>query len=138
MEYTAADPADNQSFHMWLDGERRPSQDGIVFDADNAQYRNLTYPIGVRKPWDIDNLLEHANGPRSLFWTDETTLANSKFFTGFAPTRLTENWDEHLWGLFSESMDAAQTFIQPELDNILELWNDSREGPNANPIPKSP
>jgi hypothetical protein len=118
LKYTAAASPDDQTFHMWLDGVRLEGQDigsgEVAFGPTNAQYRNETYPIGVRKPWSggagaWSTLLDRARGPRSLFWTDEETLGDSKFFASYAPIL---RHDQHHWGLFSEGMDAAQTFVQ--------------------------
>jgi len=128
IKYTAPDPLDSQTFHMWLDGNQLSGQDigdgEIPFSATNASYRDVAYPVGQRKPWEY-RLGTGLNGPRSLFWTDGTTLGTSKFFTSYSPML---GQDSSFWGLFSEGLDYAQEFVQPELDAILELYNNSREG----------
>ena len=126
------DPAGDQTFYTWFDAdpdnpEPMTEQGGEDFDAGNAAYRNIAYPCGVQEPWDYSFTYNRAqgHGPKSLFWTDEDTLDDSKFFTAYAPLA---RQDQHLWGLFGESIDFAQQFIQPELDAILELWDNSKEG----------
>jgi len=88
IKYTAPDPLDSQTFHMWLDGNQLSGQDigdgEIPFSATNASYRDVAYPVGQRKPWEY-RLGTGLNGPRSLFWTDGTTLGTSKFFTSYSP-----------------------------------------------------
>lgn len=114
-------------FYWYLDGELNYGGDG---DSQvDAAFRNDRFPRGLWNGEDGEGVR-----PQSMYWTDQNTLASSKFFCGFTPKERNSAENPIGWmGGFSRTLDDAENFVRSELTEILALWNDNNSPDGLNP-----
>ena len=116
------DAISTQDFYWYLDGEQN-TEAGASSSGRIPVYRNDHFPRGI-----FNHQTHKCGRPQSLFWTDQNTLAASKFFMGFGNGKVVWN------GQFSRTNEYSEDLVRPELEKILALWNDNNEtlNPDAN------
>ena len=107
------DAISSQRFYWYLDGEQNTEAGE---SASGAVYRNDHFPRGI-----FNHQTHKCGRPQSLFWTDQNTLAASKFFIGYGNGKVVWN------GQFARTNEYSEDLVRPELDKILALWNDNND-----------
>ena len=113
------DGISTQSFHWYLDGTL--NYGGAGDSAGNAAFRDDRFPRGGHG-YSTKGL--GSTRPQSMYWTDENTLAASKFFLGVGHSKY------GYLGNFTHTSDYAEELIRDDLKDILALWNNSRDENN--------
>ena len=94
----------DKRFYWYLNGNQRTDQGS---SQNNAVYRN------GNKSRDR---LTH------LYWTNQRGLSNSSFFFGFGHRSGGGYFDKQL---FKKSSDASELLVRPQIQKIMQLWNDN-------------
>jgi len=110
------DALNAQRFFWYLDGQLNYGGDGD--NQLDASFRDEHFPRGGTER-ESQLHADAQSRPQSLYWTDASTLAASKFFWGFGHPTVQD-------GQFTRTTDSAENFVREEIAEILALWNNSR------------